>query len=431
MSRITLLAALTYLVFLAGVATLNGDILALALPLVVYLLAGLWRAPDELNLSAQRTLSEERISPGGEVIVSLIVTNHGGHLEQVHLSDPLPKFLEVIEGSPNRLVSIPAGGQLSWSYTVRGTRGSHTFDGLHAIAEDRLGLMTKSTLLSTTGQLLILPGMVRVRHISIRPRQTRVYSGVIPANQGGTGIEFFGVREYQIGDSPRHVNWRVSARQANVLYSNEYQQERVADVGIVLDGRKSTNEFGGGRSIFEDSVRAAVAVSSSLLSEGNRVGLFVHGKRGKWTSPGYGKYQRERIMQDLALAETGEHQSFRSLAIPRRLFPPNSLIILISPLALEDVELLGSLRARGFQLLVISPDPISFEAHGLDSRPSIQLSMRVLRLQREAMLRELRHMGVQAVNWDVAVPFEQISQAALSRPAAWVHAIQRGVGVRP
>lgn len=431
MSRIALLSVLTYLVFLAGVAFLNGGIIVLAMPLVLYLLAGLWRAPDQQKLSAERILSEERIPPGATVTVGVTVKNNGGHLEQVYLYDPLPKFLEVIEGSPNRFVSIPAGGQVSWSYTVRGRRGSHSFDGIHIVVEDSLGLITKRTLLPTTGQILVLPGLVRVRHISIRPRQTRVYSGVIPANQGGTGIEFFGLREYQIGDSPRHINWRVSARQTNVLYSNEYQQERVADVGIVLDGRNVVNEFGKGRTLFEDSIRATVAVSSSLLSEGNRVGLFVYGNRNKWTSPGYGKYQRERILHDLALAETGGTENFKLLAIPRRLFPPNSLIILVSPLIPEDVSLLGRLRAMGYQLLVISPDPISFEARGLEPRPSVELSMRILRLQREAMLRELRHMGVQVVNWDVAKPFEQVAHATLSRPAAWVHAIQRGVGARP
>jgi uncharacterized protein (DUF58 family) len=314
---------------------------------------------------------------------------------------------------------------------VRGKRGSHIFDGIHVTAEDRLGLMKKRSLLSAPGLILVLPGMMRVRHISIRPRQTRVYSGVIPADQGGTGIEFFSVREYQIGDSPRHVNWRVSARQANALYTNEYQQERVADVGIVLDGRVGVNEFGGGRTIFEESVRAAVAVSASLLAEGNRVGLFVHGRKSKWTTPGYGKYQRERIMQALAHAETGEDKSFKSLVIPHRLFPPNSLIVLISPLALDDMEILGALRARGFQLLVISPDPVRFEARGLGDRPSVRLAMRILRLQREAMLRGLRHMGIQTVNWDVTQPFEQVAYAALNRPAAWTHAIQRGMGMRP
>ena len=431
MSRISLLAAFTYLVFLSGVASLNGDIIALALPLVLYLLAGLWRAPDELKLSAQRTLSEERITPGETITVQVKVVNHGRGLEKVRLDDPLPGFLEAIEGSPSRVVTIPTGGQVSWAYTVRGRRGSHTFEGINATAEDNLGLIRKRALLSAPGQILVLPGLAGVRRISILPRQTRVYSGVIPANQGGTGIEFFGVREYQIGDSPRHVNWRVSARQQNVLYSNEYQQERVADVGIVLDGRKSVNEFGAGRTIFEESVRAAVAVSTSLLAEGNRVGLFVYGKKSKWTSPGYGKYQRERILRALAFAETGEDLSFKSLSIPRRLFPPNSLIILISPLVVEDLVILGAVRALGYQLLVISPDAVTYEARGLKPAPAVDLSKRVLRLQRETMLREMRHMGIQVVNWDTTKPFEQVAYAALSRPPVWMHAIQRGIKVQP
>lgn len=430
MSRIALLAALIYLIILAGVGTLNGAMVALALPLVLYLLAGLWRGPEELRLSAERTLSAERVAPGDSVIVHLTVTNHGEALEQVLLYDPLPAFLSVVEGASSRIVNLPAHGSISWSYTIQGKRGSHYFENIQAIAEDRLGLMTKRALLPTRGQLLILPSISRVRHIAIQPRQTRVYSGVIPAHQGGTGIEFFGLREYQVGDSPHHINWRVSARQDNVIYSNEYEQERVADVGIVLDGRRKVNEFGGRRSIFEDSVLASVAVASSLLAEGNRVGLFIYGKRNKWTSPGYGKYQRERIMQDLALAETGESQNFSSLIIPRRLFPPNSQIILISPLSGGDVSLLTQLRARGYQLLVISPDPVSFESRGLGDSPSVKLATRIARLQREVLLRELRHTGVQVINWDVARPFEQAVRSALSRPTAFLHAIQRGVGKR-
>lgn len=430
MSRISHLAALTYLVFLIGIATLNGGIIELAIPLVLYLLVGLWRAPEGLDLSARRSMSEERISPGGTITIRLTVKNHGGNIEQVRLSDPLPKFLEVIDGAPDRIVTIPSGGEVSWSYTVRGSRGSHTFDGIHVTADDSFGLLEQRALLSAPGQILVLPSLMRIRHISILPRQTRVYSGVIPANQGGTGIEFFGVREFQIGDSPHQINWRVSARHENVLFSNDFQQERVADVGIVLDGRKSVNEFGGGRSIFEESVRAAVAVSNSLLAEGNRVGLFVNGHKSKWTSPGYGKYQRERIMRALALAETGEDMSFKSLTVPRRLFPQNSLIILISPLTPEDLDLLGGLRAFGYQLIVISPDPVTFEAGGLNATPSVELSMRILRLQRETMLREMRHMGIQVVNWDTAKPFEQVAHAALSRPAVWMRAIQRGVVFR-
>ena len=73
MSRIALLGALIYLIILSGIGTLNGALLGLALPLILYLLAGLWRAPEEIKLTAERTLSIERTVPGETITVSLKV----------------------------------------------------------------------------------------------------------------------------------------------------------------------------------------------------------------------------------------------------------------------------------------------------------------------------------------------------------------------
>ena len=426
MSRIALLGALIYLIILSGIGTLNGALLGLALPLILYLLAGLWRAPEELKLTAERTLSIERTVPGETITINLKVTNQGERLDQVLLYDQLPKFLEVIEGSASRFVNLPAGANVEWSYTVRGRRGFHAFSDLNVLAEDKLGLIQKQAALHTRGQLLILPSIASVKRIVIRPRQTRVYSGVIPANEGGAGIEFFGLREYQMGDSPQRINWNASARHQGTIFTNEFQQERVADVGIILDGRRKVNEFGGERSIFEHSVLASVAVSSALLAEGNHVGLLVYGRRIKWTTPGYGKRQRERIMQDLALAETGAIQNFDSLIIPRRILPANSQIILISPLLASDVPLLVSLRLSGYQVMVISPDPVTFEARGLGDRNSVKLAARIARIEREIILRRLRHASIQVVNWNTALPFEQAARATMSRPSTFLRAIQQG-----
>ena len=426
MSRIALLGALIYLIILSGIGTLNGALLGLALPLILYLLAGLWRAPEELKLTAERTLSIERTVPGETITINLKVTNQGERLDQVLLYDQLPKFLEVIEGSASRFVNLPAGASVEWSYTMRGRRGFHAFSEVNVLAEDKLGLIQKRAALPTRGQVLILPSIASVKRIVIRPRQTRVYSGVIPANEGGAGIEFFGLREYQMGDSPQRINWNASARHQGTIFTNEFQQERVADVGIILDGRRKVNEFGGERSIFEHSVLASVAVSSALLAEGNHVGLLVYGRRIKWTTPGYGKRQRERIMQDLALAETGAIQNFDSLIIPRRILPANSQIILISPLLASDIPLLVSLRLSGYQIMVISPDPVTFEARGLGDRDSVKLAARIARIEREIVLRRLRHASIQVINWNTALPFEQAARATMSRPSTFLRAIQQG-----
>jgi uncharacterized protein (DUF58 family) len=61
--RAFLLIILTYGLVIAGLVTLRGELLALALPFVLYLLVGLWRAPDQIHLDIQRTLYSERIAP--------------------------------------------------------------------------------------------------------------------------------------------------------------------------------------------------------------------------------------------------------------------------------------------------------------------------------------------------------------------------------
>lgn len=189
MTRVVLLAALIYLLLFAGVASLNGAVVGLALPLIVYLAAGFLRSPEAPKLSAQRTLSAERIAPGGTITVSLKIVNHGEALERIFLQDPLPSFLHVIEGSSTRTVNLRAGESFEWTYTVRGSRGSFVFEGVRAIAEDHLGVIQRRGFLPTEGSVLVLPSVARVRRIAIRPRQTRVYSGVIPARTGGAGIE--------------------------------------------------------------------------------------------------------------------------------------------------------------------------------------------------------------------------------------------------
>jgi len=277
-------------------------------------------------------------------------------------------------------------------------------------------LIRREQSIRSSEKLFIFPEVRRLKHVSIRPRKTRVYAGAIPGRVGGAGTEFFGVREYQFGDSPRTINWRVSARHTEKLYSNEYQQERVADVGIVLDARASTNLFHANESIFEYKVSAAAALSDAFLSQGNRVGLFVYSGFLGWTLPGYGKIQRERIMQTLARAEVGVSSVFAGLDhLSPRMFPSESQIILVSSLVNDDLNVLVQLRGRGYQVMVISPDPVKFEYGLLPPSPRVDLAARIIRMERDLLIRRLQRAGIHVIEWDVSIPLDQAIGPALMR----------------
>jgi uncharacterized protein (DUF58 family) len=414
MSRTFSASLLAFLMIVIGLVFESAFVLALALPIAVYLLVGLWKSPESLDLQITRSMSAERIQLDEEITVTLTVVNNGEDLDEVLIEDLLPGRLEVTEGSNRRLVSIPAGGSVAWTYSLRGKRGYYMLHTVRATALDLFGLGSVSKLFDTDGQLFVLPPVLRLRRVSIRPRRTRVYSGTIPARQGGPGVEFFDVREYQMGDSSRSINWRVTARHPQGLYSNDYEQERVVDVGIILDGRRHTNEFGS-RSIFEHSVMATAALADVFLTKGNRVGVLFYGQQIHWTMPGYGKVQSERILHDLSRLEPGEWQEFTELYIPKKLFPSRSQLVVVSPLVPDDFRTLAELRSKGYAVLVVSPDPVSFEESRLLASSSVKMARRMVHMKREVFLRRLHGIGIQVLDWDVSLPFEKVAVRELER----------------
>jgi uncharacterized protein (DUF58 family) len=427
MSRSLLLSLLTYGLLLAGLFTLKGAFLALALPLVTYLLVGYFRAPEKIELQATRHLSVERTSPNQNVDVTVTVTNRGSSLDEILLEDLLPQGLTVRSGLSRHLLRFKKGESYTFAYTLSGPRGGYVFEGLEARVNDHLAVSRSKVRVEAKGRLFVLPPVTRVRHIAIRPRRTRVYAGSIPARAGGSGTDFFGVREYQPGDPPSAINWRASARYTDTLYANEYQQERVADVGIVLDGRKLTNEFAGGHSLFEYSVQAAASLADALLNQGNRVGLLLYASYLGWTFPGYGKFQRERILHALANAKTGESQVFSDLEyIPTRLFPPESQIVFVSPLNDEDLKPLIRLRAQGYDVLVVSPNPVKFELSYLSaSNQNIDLAGRVIHMERLLLLQKLQRANIHVLDWDVSESFDLLVRKTFSRTPVWLRTMGR------
>ena len=439
----------------------GGLVLALSLLFVIYLVASLLRAPRAVSLEITRTLSAERVGTNVPVEVTMTVTNSGPSLEEVLIEDNVPPGLVICDGSPRHVLRLTHGETVTWRYTIRGPRGYYAFSSVRVKACDPLGLINREQVLtpSSAARLFILPPVLRLKYVTIHPRRTRVYSGLVPARVGGTGTDFFDVREYQAGDPPHWINWRATARHPDTLFSNEFEQERVTDIGIVLDGRRRANLFGVGPAfqrpcpqndghpcptLFEYSTLAAAALADAFLAQGNRVSLLLYGRFLRWALPGYGKVQRERILRTLALAETGDSEIFADLDhIPTQLFPARSQVVLVSPLLpgdslllsdrTDDLEVLIRLRARGYRVMIISPDPVAFEVALIHAdpafgdqkagRPDVELAARITQIERSLMLQRLQRAGIQVINWDVSKPLEQAMHRHLGRPLTWLRAV--------
>jgi uncharacterized protein (DUF58 family) len=416
MKRLALPIALIYLLAFAGLALVNGTLVALAIVPAAFVGAALLRAPAAPALQAVRVLDSDRIAAGQTIDVVVTLKNTGSALDEVQLIDRPPAGLELVDGATQLTAALAPGEEVTIAYRLRGARGFYQFGGIAAIAREPLGLIERRAIVSAPARLMILPEVVKLAQINIRPRRTRIYAGMIPARQDGAGIDFLGVRAYQPGDSTRRLNNRATARAAEGLFVNEFEQERVADIGIILDARARSDVKRDTGALFEHGVAAAAALALALLERGNRVGLLLYGNAIEWTFPGYGKLQRERVLRALARAITGDRAALESLdELPVKLFPVRSQLILISPLLSDDTASIVRLRARGYEVMAISPDPIAYEAETLVDDAVSRTAVQIARVERRLLLQRLRRAGIDVVDWQVTTPFAHMAAVAFGR----------------
>lgn len=416
MGRLTLLGLAIVGLVAVGLATLEGRVIALALPLVIYLGVALWSRPDSPDLDVDRNQSADRVHPDRPIDIRLTIRNAGSALAEVHFRDQVPRRLTLSKGHTGVLTTLDPDERIELAYTLQGDRGDHHLPGIAAEARDPFGLFRTRREYRAPARLLVLPTLRQLRRVPIRPQQTRLFAGPIPARQGGPGVEFHGVRPYQPGDPKRWIHERASARHPDQLFTREFEQERMAEVGLILDVRQSRQQVGTDPTLFEHSVEACAAFAQAWIAEGHRVGLLLYGRHIERTPPGYGKYQRERILRSLAHARLGDHPMFADLDnLPTRLFPTRSQLVLISPLGWDDFPMLRALRARGYALALVTPDPIQFEQRRLGSGQPVQMAAQLLRTERRLLLRQLRSLGIHVVDWDVETPLEQAVHRAWQR----------------
>lgn len=92
----------------------------------------------------------------------------------------------------------------------------------------------------------------------------------------GAGLDLADLREYQLHDDVRHIDWNVTARQ-QVPHVRVYTEDREMAAWFVLDLSRSV-DFGSGTRAKREVSAGFVGVLSRLLTRhGNRVGAVVYG----------------------------------------------------------------------------------------------------------------------------------------------------------
>jgi uncharacterized protein (DUF58 family) len=134
----------------------------------------------------------------------------------------------------------------------------------------------------------------------------------------GFGLDLAELREYQVGDDVRYIDWNVTARM-QAPYIRQYNEDREVSAWFLLDLSPSV-DFGTVNTLKRDLLVDFVGVLARLLSRrGNRVGAILYGGAVQGVIPERNGKAQVLHLIDTLLEQPRLHRS-----------PPTDLAILLN-----------------------------------------------------------------------------------------------------
>lgn len=202
----------------------------------------------------------------------------------------------------------------------------------------------------------------QVRQIEIRTRGivNDVFSGEYHSVFKGRGMEFSEVREYQVGDDIRNIDWNVTARFGHP-YIKIFEEERELTVMLLIDMSGSLL-FG---SVEKTKQRIAAELSAilafSALKNNDKVGLILFTDQiEKFVPPRKGRSHVLRIIREvLSFAPQGNETNLKAaLEYFNHTIKKKSIAFLISDFMDEGYEKIIRIVGRKHDLIgVVLEDP--------------------------------------------------------------------------
>ena len=141
----------------------------------------------------------------------------------------------------------------------------------------------------------------KVKRIEITTRGmvNDVFSGEYHSVFKGRGMEFSEVREYQIGDDIRTIDWNVTARMGHP-YVKVFEEERELTVMLLVDVSSSGNFGTHERMKGEIAIEICALLAFSAIKNNDKVGLIIFtDKIEKFIPPKKGKSHVLRVLREL------------------------------------------------------------------------------------------------------------------------------------
>ena len=188
--------------------------------------------------------------------------------------------------------------------------------------------------------------------------------GVKRIRRIGHATEFDHIKHYTLGDDPRTINYKATARM-NQLMVNTYQEEKSQPVYCLIDKGRTMKMPFNGLTLLDYAINSTLMVCSTALNKGDKAGLITFSKGIDEILPAdKHRRQRNKILETLYAQQTDfkEADYERLYVTVRRKLTQRSLIILYT-----NFETVNSMRRQLKYLSSMAKDHLVLVAFFLNS----------------------------------------------------------------
>lgn len=232
-----------------------------------------------VRLPARGTFLIERSAPqsiglGDDATITYALVNATRTPVRVVVQDRLPGCVE--GGLGTAAHAVPARATLNVPVPLRGVRRAEEALGpVGARITTSWGLIGSRVRVAPADSIRVVPSVSGVRRFRLLALQHRLdTAGVRNLRRRGEGQGFAGLREYALGDDPRHIDWKATAKRSKLI-TREFTIERSQTVLTLIDAGRGMTQLAGEFSRFEQALSSALILTDVAAAAGDRVGSLV------------------------------------------------------------------------------------------------------------------------------------------------------------
>ncbi|WP_433210731.1 DUF58 domain-containing protein [Dactylosporangium sp. CS-047395] len=397
------------------VAVLTGrfDLVVIATPFAIGTAVSLVRRPRR-GPTVEAVAAEPFLVEGADLGVSVNIGNpNPADFDLVVVRSVVPRWVKLKHSDRPYAVNVEGGTISGVDLEGRVLRwGRHPLGPVtaHAIASD--GLLVGRAVQTPPLPLKAYPATEHFDAAEAMPRAAG-HVGGHRSRRPGEGGELAGVRRFGPGDRLRRIDWRVSLRTREIHVVSTLS-DRDAEVVVLLDALHEAGRSGGidGRaSVLDITVRAAAGIAEHYLHRGDRVALLQYGGTVRHLRAASGRRHYMTTMEfllDVAASEEADEPPPSSFG--PHMIQGNALVMVLTPLLdLRSAAMLANLARAG--RFVVAVDTLADSVLRVRATGKWgDVAWRMWRLEREAIIGQLREHGVPVVAWGGAGSLDEVLQ---------------------